>query len=342
MTETITAAPTTGRRVTPTAHLVLPASADRADWLNTRRNGIGSSDVANALGVGYKTAQHVYYDKRDELPHDDDAGEAALWGTLHEETVAREWARRNRSVVRRVGIVAHQDHPHRMCTLDRRVTECPLSAGVRERCALEVKTRNAFVAGKWRREVPDDVLAQVLWQIAVTGYDHIHVAVLIGGNDYRQYVIHRDGNEQLIADITTICDRLWHDIQTGRIPDHNGDPDQLIDLYEQLNPNREGAAILDKTDAYEQLLEYESGRLEEKAGKKRKDTAKARLVELLGGAEIGIFGNDYAYGYKPSSRASVNLERLAEEYPDAYAACVTETTSRRIDIAKDYRLKEAL
>ncbi|MFI6814464.1 YqaJ viral recombinase family protein [Nonomuraea sp. NPDC050328] len=333
---------TAPRRITPTAYLVLPASADRADWLAARRNGIGSSDVADALGVGYKTAQHVYYDKRGDLPTDDDAGEPALWGNLHEETVAREWARRNRSVVRRVGIVAHQDAPHRMCTLDRRVTECPLSPDVHERCALEVKTRNAFVAGKWRREVPDDVLAQVLWQIAVTGYDHIHVACLIGGNDYRQYVIRRDGNEALIADIVAVCDRLWADIKAGRVPDSTGDPDRLVELYEQLNPNRDGVAALDGTDAYEQLLEYESGRLEEKAGKKRKDTAKARLVELLGDAEMGAFGNEYAYGYKASSRASVNLARLAEEFPDAYAACVSDTVSRRIDIAKSHRLTEAL
>ncbi|MEU4234149.1 YqaJ viral recombinase family protein [Nonomuraea sp. NPDC026600] len=333
---------TTPRRVTPTAYLLLPASADRAEWLATRRGGIGSSDVPDALGVGYKTDQHVYYDKRGELPHDDDPGEAALWGNLHEETVAREWARRNRSVVRRVGIVAHQDQPHRMCTLDRRVTECPLSRDVRERCALEVKTRNAFVAGKWRRDVPDDVLAQVLWQIAVTGYDHIHVACLIGGNDYRQYIIRREGAEQLIADIVAVCDQLWKQIQTGSVPASTGDPDRLVELYEQLHPERDGVAALDQTDAYEQLLEYESGRLEEKAGKKRKNTAKARLVELLGDAEIGAFGNDYAYGYKPTSRASADLERLAEEFPDAYAACVSETVSRRIDIAKTHRLTEAL
>ena len=334
--------PATGRRVTPTAHLLLPASADRAEWLEVRRGGIGSSDVADALGVGYTTNQHVYYDKRGELPHDDDPGEAALWGNLHEDTVAREWARRNRSVVRRVGIVAHQADLWMRCTLDRRVTECPLNRAEREACALEVKTRNAFVAGKWRRDVPDDVLAQVLWQIAVTGYDHIHVACLIGGNDYRQYVIRRAGNEQLIADIVAVCERLWADIWAGRVPAASGDPDRLVELYEQLNPDREGVAALDATDAYEQLLEYESGRLEEKAGKKRKDTAKARLVELLGGAEIGAFGNDYAYGYKASSRASADLARLAEGFPDAYAACVRETVSRRIDIAKSHRLTEAL
>ncbi|MER5622471.1 lambda-exonuclease family protein [Streptosporangium sp. NPDC002544] len=329
------------RRVTPTARLILPASADRADWLAARRLGIGSSDVADLLEVGYKTPSHVYYDKRG-MPLEDEAGEPALWGNLHEETVAREWARRNRSVVRRVGLVAHDEQPWMMCTLDRRVTECPLNRDQHEQCALEVKTRNAWVASKWRRAVPDDVLAQTLWQIRVTGYDHIHVAVLIGGSDYRQSVVRRKGNEQLIADIATVAGQMWQRIKDGTPPPPSGNPDRLVELWDQLNPTREGVADLDATDAHEQLLAYESGRLREKAGKAEKDAAKANLVALLGGAEMGAFGNDYAYGYKANSRQSVDMNRLAEEFPDAYEACVRETTSRRLDIAKDYRLTEAL
>lgn len=332
----------TGRRVTPTAHLLLPANADRAHWLTARRSGIGSSDVADILDVGYKTPLHVYHDKRGTLPPDDDPGEPALWGNLHEETVAREWARRNRSVVRRVGLVANIDQPWMMCTLDRRVTECPLSEDVRERCALEVKTRNAFVASKWKRSVPDDVLAQTLWQIRVTGYDHIHVAVLIGGSDYRQTVVRRKGNEQLIDDIATVAGDMWQRIRRGNPPPSAGDPERLVELWEQLNPEREGGIVLDATDAYETLLAYEDARLRAKAAKCEQDAAKAHLIELLGGAEVAVFGSDAGYTYLPSTRQSIDMNRLAEEFPDAYAACLRETTSRRLDIAKPYRLTEPL
>jgi putative phage-type endonuclease len=333
--------PEAGRRVTPTGRLILPASADRDDWLAERRRGIGSSDVADILEVGYKTPLHVYYDKVGGLP-EEDAGEAALWGNLHEETIAREWARRNRSVVRRVGIVAHDKRPWMRCTLDRRVTECPLNREQRETCALEVKTRNAFVASKWRRAVPDDVLAQTLWQIAVTGYDHIHVAVLIGGNDYRQALVRRDGNEQLIEDITTLAAQMWQHVKERQPPRASGNPERLVELWEDLNPVRTGCVELDGTDGYEQILAYEDARLRAKAAKAEQDAAKARLVELLGSSELAAFGTRYAYGYKPSVRQSIDMARLAEEYPDAYAACLRETTSRRLDIAHDLRLTEAL
>ena len=182
-------APAAGRRVTPTGRLILPADADRAAWLTARRQGLGSSDMAAVLGISrYGNALSVYHDKTGGLPLEGDDSEPALWGRAIEDTVAREWARRNRSVVRRVGLVANVDRPWQMCTLDRRVLECPLADG-RERCAVEIKCRAAFKAGQWRTGCPDDVLAQTLWQADVCGYDHIHVGVLIGGNDYRQFVV---------------------------------------------------------------------------------------------------------------------------------------------------------
>jgi putative phage-type endonuclease len=334
-----TAAP--GRRVTPTARLVLPATADRDVWLAARRGGIGSADAADILEVGYKTPSHVYYDKIGELPPGD-LGEPGLWGTLHEETIAREWARRNRSVVRRVGLIANVDRPWMMCTLDRQVIECPLSRDVRERCALEVKHRDAWAARRWRRAVPDDVLAQTLHQIAVSGYDHIHTAVLIGGNSYRQNVIRRAGNEQLIDDIVAVAGQMWQRVQDRTPPPSTGDPERLLELWDRLHPDRDGVADLDATNAYEQLLAYEDARLREKAAKAEKETAKARLVELLGGHAIGAFGNDYAYGLNPTSKATPDLERLAEEFPEAYAACVTDKPGHRLHIAKEHRLAEAL
>ena len=123
-------APAAGRRVTPTGRLILPADADRADWLTARRAGIGSSDIAAILGISrYGNALSVYHDKTGGLPLESDDSEPALWGRLNEETVAREWARRNRSWVRRVGLVQNIDRPWQMCTLDRRVLECPLADG---------------------------------------------------------------------------------------------------------------------------------------------------------------------------------------------------------------------
>ncbi|MBF8186361.1 YqaJ viral recombinase family protein [Nonomuraea sp. K274] len=341
------AAPIVGRRVTPTARLVLPATAGRAEWLAARRGDhrdgstrIGSSDVADILGVGYNVPLRVFHEKRGELPEDDNAGEAALWGNLHEETIAREWARRNRSVVRRVGLVGNDERPWMTCTLDRRVTECPLNREQRETCALEIKTRSAWLAGKWLRSTPDDVLAQVLWQMAVTGYDHVHVAVLIGGNDYRQYVIRRNDHEAIIENLIAAADLMRQRIIAGDTPAPSGDPDRLVELYGDLYPERAGG--LDVGPEVLDLLDrYETHRLAEKREKRGKDEAKADLIALLGGHERAQFAEEDAYSYTARrGRPAVALALMAEQYPDAYEACVTETTVRAINVGRNFRKTE--
>lgn len=341
----------------PPYRTVLAASADRIPWLEARRKGIGSSDVPNILGVGGSSAQHVYYDKIGALPLETDAGEAAFWGARDEETTARVWAERNQTSGRRIGLIARKDADWQMCTLDRQVRECPLARdGETERCALEVKHRNAFVAGKFKRSVPDDVLAQTLWQIHVTGYSHIHAAVRIGGNDYRQYVIRRRDHEDLIADIVTAVTRFWEgNVLARRVPALNGDenPDRMEDLFEALYPARSGIAHLDDTrsiEANEHLIAYELARHREKRAKAEKDAARIALVELLGDNEAATLHGQHvaAYGWDsttkdgdPLVRESIDMNRLAEEFPEAYEACLRTKNVRRFNIARERRLDDA-
>ena len=333
-------APAAGRRVTPTGRLLLPADADRSAWLTARRSGLGSSDMAAVLGISrYGNALSVYHDKTGGLPLESDDSEPALWGRLFEDTVAREWARRNRSVVRRVGLVSNADRPWQMCTLDRLVNECPLADG-RERCALEIKCRDKMKADQWRKGVPDDVLAQVLWQADVCGYDHVHVGTLIGGNDYRQFVVRSADHTELIADLRAAGARAWQQITDRRPPvlSDDADPDVLLDLYERLHPNRAGAVDLTRDgDAQDALADYLDAGRDESAAKKRKDTAKARMVSALGGADEAIVLDRTFYRLDETSREWTDTKRLAERWPEAYADCVEDRVSRRLNIPRAIR-----
>lgn len=337
----MTTAPPVARRVTPTGRLILPADADRERWLQARRSGIGSSDIAAILGISrHGNALSVYHDKTGSLPLESDDSEPALWGRIDEEGIAREWARRNRSVVRRVGLVANIDRPWQMCTLDRRVLECPLADG-REKCAVEIKCRDKMKAGQFRKGVADDVLVQTLWQADVCGYDHIHVAVRLGGNDYRQFVVRVVDHAELIADLREAGARAWQQITERRPPvlAADADPDVLLDLYEQLHPDRDGdpVAIDRDGDARDALSEYIEAGAAESAAKKRKNQAKAQLIAVLGDADLALLGGRTAYSYDESSREHCDVKRLAERFPEAYAACVEDRVSRRLYIPKSVR-----
>jgi putative phage-type endonuclease len=334
-----------GPRVTPTAYLVLPATASRAEWLAARREGIGASDVPAILGVSdYGTPRSVYHDKTGEAV--DGAGEAAHWGTVLEEPIAREWARRNRSVVRRVGLVARVDDPVMMCTLDRRITECPLPDTRREQCALEVKCRSAFKAARWHASLPDDVAGQMLWQLAVTGYDHLHYAVLVGGNDYRQGTVRRAEHEPTIRHITAACKRLWTEFVEPRIvpaaDEEHGDRE--LEMYKRMHSARSGALTApDPLAVTEALLAYEEHRLAEKRACKAKEAAQAEMLRLLGSYQAVLVDGQIAYSMESTRRAYADLERLAERWPDAYRDCVTDKPGRRLSVDPEFRkMAEAL
>ena len=69
-----------------------------------------------------------------------------------------------------IGVIAHIDYPHHRASLDRLVMRCPDSDGP---CGLQIKTRSAFKADDWRRDVPDDVWVHL--QIRATISDTVGV-----------------------------------------------------------------------------------------------------------------------------------------------------------------------
>lgn len=335
--------PAAGRRVTPTARLVLPADADRDAWLTARRRGIGSSDIAAMLGLSaYGNELTVYYDKRGELPLESDDSEPAYWGRDGEEGVARRWAASNRTFGRRVGLVANIDRPWQMCTLDRRVPQCPVISG--EQCALEVKVRHQMKAPMWRRGCPDDVLAQALHQADVCGFSHMHVAVRIGSCDYRQFTVRVAEHEQLVLDLRAAAAELWQRIVDGRPPvlGADADPGPLLDLYRRLHPERSGVVHIDRDDdAQDALSDYLDAVSDKAEAEARRKRAQARLYAALGAAEMAVLGDRPAYSIEQRSKQHVDFSRLAERWPEAYADCVTDRSHDQISIPTDVRKRHS-
>lgn len=284
-----TAAYATGRRDTPTGTVIarLDPQADRETWLHVRRTGIGSSDMAAVLGMSrYRSELDVWADKVGDVDLDNDAaGEAARWGNLLEDIVAREWAERQNSrtaallpplTVRRVGTIANVDRRHMLCDLDRLVVGCPDHA----RCALEVKTRSAWKADEWKDgAIPDDVEAQVMQQLAVTGLDAIHVAALVGGQRLESRLVLPDAD--YIADLHAVADSFWTNHVLTGAPPAISSLDLLVEHLSRLAPPKGVEADLDDVEQRELVhlshIAAEAARTET-AGKE----ATAKIKALIG------------------------------------------------------------
>jgi putative phage-type endonuclease len=334
--------------ITPRGRLVLPAAAARADWLQARRMRptvpglfcIGSSDVPSILDLdGVDTPVHVYKAKVEgyQTPQN----EAMTWGHLLEDPIASEWCRRNRTVIDEIGLVSHAAAPWHQSTIDRRVRECPVYKDTAEgECLLEVKNVGFASASRWHADIPDRILAQILHQLYVTGYAHAHYACLIGGNVMKQGIVYADREADLMAFIVGEVDkfRAQHLIPR-REPawDVAGKAAKLLEMDAIMYPDRVGEIGIDDIG---DVMDYALKSRAAGDAKKELEEARARLAQLAAGRQLVLFSDNPAYRYVPTSRTHVDLDKLRERYPDAYAdpEVVEQRTGHTIYIDKAYKV----
>jgi putative phage-type endonuclease len=300
-------------KITPTGNLLLSIDAPRAEWLAARREGITATDIPAILGLNkYKTAIDVWTEKVAPGPDDFNPqigeGEAALWGIVLEDVVAKTWAEHAGLKVRRIGIIAHEDHSWQRASLDRLVLDCPDG-----RCGLEVKTRSGYVGESWDKGIPDDVKAQVRWQLHVSGLHHIHVIALIGG---QRLVEHRVTENQIKpAELLEAAQIVWDAVQTGQAPQL---PETMwTDEYlEALNPDRSGELEVD-AETIQLATEYNDILSVMRDLKAEQDEMRTKLIGALGEFETATSNGRTVYSYKSSTTKRLDTKALAEFHPDA-------------------------
>lgn len=314
---------------TPTGILVYDGPPKSEGWFAARHEGITATDCVAIVGCSdYENARSIWARKRGLL-NDDDAGEAAHWGNVLEEPIAQEWARRNGFRIRPVGVLANVGATWQRASLDRLVLGCPDGP-----CLLEVKNKSEWQSGKWHDDVPDDVHAQVAWQMLVSGYRHGHVAALVGGNRLVQHRVDWDADVE--AWLVDECTRVW-----DAVIDPNGAPPPIVynplakDVIERIHPNREGvtriptataaAAYADYAQAEQELAEANA---RARDAKERKQGAEALLLDLMGGGDVlAVADSDVAL---VTAKTVPVAERVAAAYE--YRR-ITVTKAGRVDLA---------
>ena len=142
----------------PALRLVSTRDMSREQWLRIRKNGIGSSDAAAAVGLNpYQSPLELWMIKtgRDtDMPkiNPSDDSSPTYWGTLLEPFVAEFYQRQAGRRVRRVNAILQHpdaDKSWMLANIDREVI------GVPDVQILECKTAGEFGARLWRHGVPE-------------------------------------------------------------------------------------------------------------------------------------------------------------------------------------------
>lgn len=264
--------------------------------LEARKKGIGGSDEAVLLGLSpWKTPLELYYEKRGEWePEDLSDNELIHFGNVLEDVVAQEYARRNNvKVERRNNMLASKEHPFLLANIDRKV--------VGSKRGLECKTAGSFMRKEWGEsgsdEIPDYYRVQCEHYMIVTGYTEWDLAVLIGGNEYRDFHIQQD--KELSEMMIEQAAKFWEKVQKGIAPEVDFNHKGTLDLIKKMHPGTNGETI----ELPAELLHWHETMTQAqdlvKTYTNVVDGCKARILSALGDNACGTF-TDAGYQYKRS------------------------------------------
>jgi putative phage-type endonuclease len=221
-----------------------------------RSTGIGASEVAALLGLNrYKSVVDIWARKLHLVP-DEECGEPARWGNRLEAVIADAYAEEegiDPGLLVQLGTLRHPEHPLLLATPDRiRLNSGHLKAWDRN---VQIKTASLRVADRWGEgedDIPEEYLAQINAEMAVTGLDSTDLPVLIGGNEMRIYRIRADAEfQEMIIDEV---ERFWRNyVVPQRQPPVDGS-ERWGEFFKKRYP-KDTRPLLPATDEARELLE---------------------------------------------------------------------------------------
>ena len=305
------------RKPRPALRLVGTKQLLREDWLAVRKQGIGSSDAAAAVGLNpYKSQLELWLEKTERdtsLPKLDpnDEESPAYWGNILEPIVATHYTKRSGHRVRRINaVLQHPDPklPWMLANIDREVI------GADDVQILECKTAGINGARLWKEGVPEYVQLQVMHQLAVTGKQAADVAVLLGGQHLEIHRIERD--ESMIARLIDLERLFWDYVVSDTPPPADGTASAEAALR-CLYPEDNGQTL-----DFSQYTELASTYLELKAVRQsiaQQETREAQLKQVLqqamGEASRAEFAEGYISWKKPKDSIGLDVEQMLKDKP---------------------------
>lgn len=324
---------------------------NRDAWLAQRRTGIGGSDVAAILGLSkYKSPLDVYKDKIGETP-DGEQSQAAYWGTKLEDVVAREFQERTGLKVQRVNRqLSREGWMH--ANIDRAVVNHAISGTVRIQgeakqaetgrllttdAILECKTASSYIADQWGPSQEEEIVSgkvvsdhkipiyyetQVQWYLGVTGASVCFVAALLGGQDFRIYLVHRDN--EVITALQDQCRAFWFEHVQKQIPPEPHTAEEVQKLFAKDT----GEMIEATNEIATDIGELRNLTEQVKALEAEQKVVKDRICAALGEKTGFLIAGEKACTFKAQKSTRFDTTRFKKEQPETYAEYVKSSEIR--------------
>lgn len=209
------------------------------EWHAARAHGLGGSEIAAVLGLSQWCSKFTLWcHKTGLLPPGRLSSPSMEWGHRLEPVVAAKFTENHPQFMSwDCGTFRSRRHSWQIANPDRILIR---SDGTR--AIYEGKTADSHNGWEWGEsgtdEVPVYYRCQALWYLDVFSYEECHLAVLIGGNDYREFLIRYAPDEaQLMRHAGA---EFMDSVAFGRRPDID-DSTSTYRTIRHLNPLLDGA-----------------------------------------------------------------------------------------------------
>jgi putative phage-type endonuclease len=215
--------------------------------IEERKQGIGGSDMPIILGLSnYKTPYQLYLEKKGILSTGEEMSPLQYWGNRLEAIVREEFMLRNNVKVEIPDTLIHPIFDFIRANVDGYIPDWDN--------VLEIKCSSQFMAQEWGENgsdiVPLSYLVQVAHYCAVMNASGARIAVLIGGNDYREFIYKRD--LELEETVIDAANSFWKAIQDDNAPLPVNQSDLKI-MFPKNTPDKSIAVINEVSENLHEL-----------------------------------------------------------------------------------------
>lgn len=182
------------------------------------RHGIGASEIAAVVGLNpHSSPWDVWLAKTGQAP-EFEGNTFTEWGNRLEPAIRQAYVDKTQcAVMVPTESLFSKVTPWARATPDGIVIDQkPDAIGAVWQALVQCKNVGTFVEKAWKEAPPAYVQLQTQWEMLVTDLGRADIAVLIGGNDFRIYSVHRD--DKLITDLVEIASAFWAKVESRTPP----------------------------------------------------------------------------------------------------------------------------
>lgn len=268
------------------------------EWDSLRSNGLGGSEVAAIVGLSPWVSRFALYHRKVGTIGKQAVNSGMDWGHRLEAVVLDAFAEEHPDLVRDVGTYRHHERLWQIANPDALLDGEPVDA----------KTADKNDAWKWgpsgTDQIPPYYRCQLIHYGDVFGKRRGHIALLLGGNDFRTYSIEWDEDEA--AWLRDEAAKFWQDVLDQRPPEIDGH-DATYQAVREMHPEIDGTDVEIDTSLYEEFSTTKTAFDAAEAAHKK---AKSQVLAAMGRARFARAGGTPVLRRQSGRGGSISLQPI--------------------------------